>query len=375
MITRRSLLAASAAAMLSPAFPAFASIAGWPAVFTDVLGRRVTVKRAPQRLIAGDYLANYLIVGGEAALSRTVAVAADHWETARLGEYQVFTSAFPAIQSLPSVGGYHDNLIDAEKILSLKPDVLLLSIGKFKDNSQRIPLLEAAGIAVLVIDYHAMSLENHALSTRLIGRLTGTEDRGEALVADMTTGLAEVDRRIAALPAEKLGRPTYMELGNLGVSAIGNSYNRTVLWGAMLERVKAGNIAASNSAPWGPLTREFVIASNPEVIIIGGSLWQKGASDQMLMGLTVKEADAREQLAAFVRRPGWEKLSAVRNHRIHAVDHGSLRSIIDWHFTAYLAKACYPEAFADLDPVRALADAYRKYVPQADARGTFMLQL
>ncbi len=374
MTTRRTLLAASAAALFSPALSAFAA-PRWPADLTDVLGRRVTVKSAPQRIIAGDYLANYLIVGGDAALSRTIAVAADHWESARIGEYQVFTGAFPAIKTLPSVGGYHDNLIDAEKILTLKPDVLLLSIGKYKDNSQRIPLLEAAGIAVLVVDYHAMSPQNHALSTRLIGRLAGAEDRAEALVRDMTEGLAEVDRRIAAIPAEKLERPVYMELGSQGVGAFGNSYNRTVLWGAMLDRIKAGNIAARNSAPWGPLTREFVIASNPEVIFIGGSRWQKGASDQMLMGLTVPKADARKRLAAFLTRPGWEKLSAVRHRRIHAVDHGSLRNIIDWHFTAFMAKACYPEAFADMDPDRTLAEAYKKYVPKADARGTFMLTL
>ena len=374
MTTRRTILAASAAALLPPSLAAFA-LPRWPADFTDVLGRRVTVRRAPQRIIAGDYLANYLIVGGEAALSRTVAVAADHWETARIGEYRVFTDAFPAIKSLPSVGGYHDNLIDAEKILALKPDVLILSIGKFKDNSQRIPLLESAGIAVLVVDYHAMTAENHALSTRLIGRLTGTEDRAEALVRDMTEGLIEVDRRIAAIPAQQLGRPVYMELGSQGVGTFGNSYNRTVLWGAILERIKAGNIAARNAAPWGPLTREFVMASNPEVIFIGGSRWQKGASDQMLMGLTVEEADARNRLAAFMTRPGWEKLAAVRNRRIYAVDHGSLRSIIDWHFTAFMAKACYPEAFADVDPARSLANAYKKYVPKADARGTFMLSL
>ena len=375
MTNRRHLLAASAATALLSAAPVAFSAPRWPAQLTDVLGRYVTIRHAPQRIIAGDYLANYLIVGGDAALKRTVAVAADHWETARVGEHQVFTSAFPAIKSLPSVGGYHDNLINAEKILALHPDVLLLSIGKYKDNSQRIPLLESAGIAVIVIDYHAMTTQNHALSTRLIGRLTGTEDRAEALVREMTEGLDEVDRRIAAIPKEQLRRPVYMELGSQGVGTFGNSYNRTVLWGAMLERIKAGNIAADNAAPWGPLTREFVITRNPEVILIGGSRWQKAASDQMLMGLTVDESDARQRLAAFVARPGWKNLAAVKTRRIHAVDHGSLRSIIDWHFTTFLAKACYPEHFTDMNPAASLAAAYKKYVPQADAQGTFMITL
>lgn len=373
MITRRNLIAAATALFAGASVQA--SQSPWPATLTDVLGRRVRVYKAPSRIVVADYVANFIITAGEPSLARVAAIAADHWETARTGEYRVFTKAFPQLLTLPSIGGYHDNLLNTERILSLKPDVLLTSVAKFKDNAQRMAILERAGIAVIVLDYHAMTQENHATSTRLIGRIIGTEARAEELVGEMTQGVALIRERIAALPVSERRRPVYLELGSKGVGDIGNSYNKTVLWGAMLETIEAGNIARDNRQPWGALTREFVIEHNPEVIIVGGSLWSDANTDQMKMGLTVSEDEAMQCLRRFASRPEWQMTDAVKTGRIYAVDHGSLRNILDWHMTAFLAKACYPQAFSDIDPERDLHEAYRRYVPQADADGVFTLTL
>ncbi len=41
------------------------------------------------------------------------------------------------------------------------------------------------------------------------------------------------------------------------------------------------------------------------------------------MGFTVPEEQAQERLEKFTHRPGWDKLDAVKNNRVYAVDHGS----------------------------------------------------
>lgn len=178
MTNRRSLLAFSSAAAFLGLLPAGALFAQtdslppagtWPLTFKDVAGRSVTVKKAPQRIVVANYIANYLLVGGAGALTKVVGLTQDHWESTRMGEYRVFKKAFPAITAIPSIGGYHDDILNTERILALKPDVILIGRSQFAANNQRIALLERVGVAVIVIDYHAMKLENHVLSTRILG--------------------------------------------------------------------------------------------------------------------------------------------------------------------------------------------------------------
>ena len=166
-----------------------------------------------------------------------------------------------------------------------------------------------------------------------------------------------------------------MELGSKGVGNYGNTYNSTILWGAMLARAGADSISANNREPYSAATREYVISQNPEIIIIGGSRWSGGASDQMQMGFTVECKTAEKCLEAFMHRSLWQNLPAVKNRRFYAVDHGSLRSIIDWHMSAFIAKVCWPEGFADMDPEAGIVADYKHYLPDLDPAGTFTLAL
>lgn len=120
------------------------------------------------------------MVGGAASLEKVVALTKDGWEDTRYGEYQVFTKSFPKMKDLPSIGGYHDDILNAEKILSLHPDVLLIGRTQYAENSQRIKAFEKAGIKVVVLDYHAMTTVNHTLSTEILGKLLGRERIAEA---------------------------------------------------------------------------------------------------------------------------------------------------------------------------------------------------
>lgn len=386
MLTRRTILGFSgavAALSLLPAQGAFAAEAlptlppkgVWPVTFEDVAGRSVTLARAPQRIIVGNYIANFLLVGGRGALAKVVGMTKDHWESTRTGEYHVFTRGFPELLTIPSIGGFHDDILNIERILSLKPEVLLINRSQFAANNARVDVLERSGIRVVVIDYHAMKLENHVRSTRIIGRMLERDDVAEALCTECIEGLRGVDERVAKIPDAQKHRTAYMELGNLGPTQYGNTYNGTILWGAIMKRIGAASIAENLREPYGALTREFVISRRPEVIIIGGSLWSNNSADQMKMGFTVPREEALKCLLAFKARPLWQSLPAVKTNDFHAVDHGSLRSIIDWHFTLFFAKIFYPEHFRDAEPEAQILATYRKYLPEIDPQGTFTLSL
>lgn len=348
-----------------------------PAVsFTDIAGREVQLDSLPKTFVVANYIANFLMVGGADSLNKVVGMTFDGWEDTRYGEYVVYTETFPKLKTIPSIGGYHDNILDSEKILSLHPDVLLVGRSQFADNNQKIDIFEKAGIKVVVLDYHAMKVENHTQSTMILGQLLGREGVAKEQCDAYAAALEDVYTKIAALPDSAKHKKVYMELGNKGVGEYGNSYNKDVLWGAILKNLGADNLAENASQPYAPLDTEFVLASNPEIIVMGGGIWRNNAeSDQMSMGLTIDEVSAQKRLKGFAERPEWKNLAAVKTGEVYAVDHGSLRNMIDYTLTLYLAKILYPETFRKLDPMGNMRTFYARYLPELKFNGTFMIKV
>ena len=372
---RRFYLKAAAAATLSLNWPALAFSQTPFLQLTDLAGRSVVLSRRPQRFVVANYIANFLFVGGAKAVDQIVGITADGWESTRYAEYVRLTQAFAQLKNIPSIGGYHDDILNTEKILSLKPDVVILGQTQYAQNAQRLRLLEKAGIAVVVLDYHAMTLQNHVKSTQLLGKLLNRESVAEEQINRYTEAIQTIQTRIAKADNKAKQVPVYVECGNLGVGSYGNSYNKTVLWGGILRRLQANNIAADMQAPYASLSREFVLAKNPGIIFIAGSIWQNAAeNDQMRMGLMVPRTEALQRLSGFIRRPLWDRLQAVKNNRVYGVDHGSLRSMLDYTFSLFMAQVIYPGLFDDFDPEAEIHAFYKRYLPEVDSAGTFTLK-
>lgn len=349
--------------------------------FTDLEGRKIDLTKQPQRFVVGDYITNYLLVGGAASLDKVVGVTGDGWQDVRYGEYVEFTKAFPKLKSgdagaIPSIGGYHDNVLDAEKIISLKPDVLIMDKTQYTENNQKIDTFEKAGIKVVVLDYHAETIDNHTKSTEILGKLLDREKVAQDQIGTYTQAVDVLHQRIEALSADKKNKKVFMEIGNKGTGEYGNSYNNHILWGAIIHDLQGDNISGNMKTKYAPLDREMVTAANPDIIIIGGSIWAKDTkNDQMRMGFTVDESLAQERLRGFAAIPDWKNLNAIKNGEVYGVDHGSLRTMVDYTLFQYIAKIMYPETFADINPQQNMHDFYAKYLPELKYHGTFMTKL
>ena len=288
--------------------------------------------------------------------------------------YVRLTEAFPRLKENPSVGGYHDDILNTEKILSLSPDVVLVGLTQYAQNASRLELLSRAGIRVVVLDYHTMTVENHARSTEILGQLLGRQDVAARQIKRYRDVIDLLSDRIGKLPKESFNQKIYVECGNQGVAAYGNSYNKTVLWGGILDRLRANNIAGQMRAPYASLSREFVLSENPDIIFIAGSIWQNAAeNDQMRMGLMVSREEALQRLDGFMKRRLWNRLKAVQNQRVYGVDHGSLRSMMDYAFSIFMAQMIYPDVFNDLNAEDEIKAFYKEYLPEVNALGTFVL--
>ena len=349
----------------------------FPYTFTDIEGREITIEKQPETFVVGNYILNFMLIGGKESLDKVVGMPLDGWQETRYGEYESMTKSFPEILDKTSIGGYHDDVLNAELILQLKPDVLLINRSQYTENETSVPVFEKAGIKVVVLDYHKMKLENHVKSTEILGVLLGKEDVAKEMITDYTNAIDMVNSKIKDSGEE--GRKTYVELGNKGIGEYGNSYTGC-LWGSIIDNVGGINIADSvldASEGYGALDKEYVLSQNPDVILIGGSIWTgtNTDSDQMRMGLTVDSAMSQERLQGFMTRDGWSGLNAVKNGEVYGVDHGSLRFMGDYVYTLAIAKAIYPDVFEDVDPQKEMENFYAKYLPEFDSTGTYFIKL
>lgn len=282
----------------------------------------------------------------------------------RADMYEAYVKTVPALADLPVVGTVNKDDFNFELVVTLDPDVLIFPLGlKEATDSTVAGKLAEAGIPVLYIDYHAETIENHTKSTLLLGQLFGKEERAQKIVDRYTSAMTDLSNRVTkAIEGGATPPRVYLEVGYKGPSEHGNSYGRTHMWGAMMEIAGADNVTGDSIAKWEPVTPEFVLDANPEVIVLTGSYWPK-QPEALFMGFQATPEVTQGHLTAFAGRPGWNELDAIKNKRLHAVHHGMARELYDYTSVMALAKAFYPEEFADVDPRAELEAYYDEFLP------------
>ena len=365
-VNRRNLLIGSVAALAAPAAPVRAQ----SRTVRDVIGREVAVALPAKRIVLGFYFEDFLSVGGPEAMDRVVGISKAAWKDWRPANWEAHLAVRPSLDQLADVGEVEVGTFSVEKVVALRPDLVILGDWQAKGLGSEFERLVGFGIPVVVIDYHAQTRERHLASTRLLGAVLGAEPRAEAIARDYEATLDDVRARVA-----RAGRPEpriYIELGNKGPPEQGVSYGEA-MWGAIARTAGGANVTREVVRTWAPVSPEQVLAARPEVIVIAGSEWRRHATAQ-LMGEGIGAEEARIRLAGFTRRPGWSELPAVRSSRVHAIYHGASRTIMDHASLQYFAKVLYPDLFADVDPQANYLAFYDRWLP-IRPRGTFMIGL
>jgi iron complex transport system substrate-binding protein len=188
-------------------------------------------------------------------------------------------SNWPAsVARLPKAGGLED--IDVEQIVSARPDVVLLG------NEPRVEeRLRSLGLVVFELETETYA--DIGRNVTVLGAMLGVAQRAERLNAQIGHSVEEV---AAATRARLSGHSVrvYFEVDPAPYGAGPQSF-----MGQMLARVGAHNILPANLGPFPRLNPEYVVRANPDVIVVSA-------------------ADASQ----LVRRPGWDRIRAVRENRI-----------------------------------------------------------
>lgn len=77
-------------------------------------------------------------------------------------------------------------------------------------------------------------------------------------------------------------------------------------------------------------------------------------------------------MKAYLDRPGWADLPAVKTGNVHAIYHGGARTLSDYIYAQYIGKQLYPDAFKDVDPAAEIRRYYDNWMP-IKADGVFVL--
>ncbi|MFA4640924.1 ABC transporter substrate-binding protein [Pyrococcus kukulkanii] len=321
---------------------------------TDMMGRQVKVKVPVQRVVITFNVEEYLAVGGVNALKKIVGWSRYYWEGRRPTVWEVYVKKFPWIKDIPDVGYPWKGTFSAEKVIELKPDVVIMSKEQYRYAKEQIERIEKAGIPVVFIDYYEpFNITAHEKSTMILGTLLGKEDRAKELMQYYKQQVQSILERLQKVEKE-YPKPKVLLLGK-GWTSYGRNHYR----GKMIEFAGGINIAANVLESSGEINPEYVLKENPDVIIfIGKKGWNVD------LGYTVSKERAKGMLKEIIKRPGWENLNAVKNKRVYAIHiyfvHGH---IYDFVALQYFVKWFYPEAFKDIDPEKSWKEFHEKFLP------------
>lgn len=203
----------------------------------------------------------------------------------------------PALESVEVVTSGHQ--IVAEKILSLKPDLVI--IDESSGPSSAIKVLESAGIRITKIS-EAWQLGQIDRKVGEIAQAIGTIDDGKAL----TAALQMSTKKITQIPTGKTIAFLYLR-GGSAIYLIGGKGSGTDSLIRAIGGVDAGAQKFEN--PFTPMTAEAIATLNPDVFLV------------MSKGLeSVGGVDGLVQL------PGIAQTQAGKNRAIVAVDDSLLLS-------------------------------------------------
>ena len=267
-------------------------------IFTDALGREVSVPKEPERVAAliGSFADVWMLAGGSVC-----ATAEDAWDDFGL-----------ALPDAVNIGGAHSP--NLELIFSVNPDFVIASAST-SSNVEMKETLEAAGIAVAYFDVDNFSdyLAMLDICTDITERKDLYECNGLAIQSQIEDIKQAIEER--ALPEEQR---TVLLLRAHSSSVKAKGSKGTIL-GEMLADLGCINIADSDTSLLETLSVESIIRQEPYRIFV------------VTMGdATEKAIDNLNQM--MNENPAWGTLDAVAEGRLHLMERKlfNIKPNADW---------------------------------------------
>ena len=209
---------------------------------------------------------------------------------------------------------------DSEKIVALKPDVVLAYYTGNDETLDALKGLEDAGVKVFVIQ-SAASFEDVYGDIQQIADVMGVQDKGEQLNKEIKAQIADVQAKVKTVATPK---NVYLEISpkpDIYTTAAG-TFQQEILDAANVHNV------FGDQTGWVKVSEEDVIAKNPQVILT-----------------TVNYTE--DPVGEILGRDGWNTILAIQDKAVTFIDTdiSNRPGPRIGEAVEMVAKAVYPELF------------------------------
>ncbi|MGH2999080.1 MAG: ABC transporter substrate-binding protein [Gaiellaceae bacterium] len=273
MLRRSLVLVAALAAVLAPSSAARSHAAAFPVTIHAANGN-VVIKTRPTRIVSLSPTGteDLFAVG---AGTQVIAVDND--------------SDYPKNAPRTALSGYTPNI---EAIAGYNPDLVVIS----NDIGGDVASLQKLGITVL-LEPAADNLAQAYDEIRQLGTATGRVQQSTKVVTGMERSMTKILRSV---PKAQRHQTVYQELDPTYYSATSATFI-----GKIYKLFGFKNIADAADAThsgYPQLSAEYIVSANPDIVVL---------ADSVCCGQTA---------ATVAARPGWSGISAVKHHRVIAVN-------------------------------------------------------
>jgi iron complex transport system substrate-binding protein len=249
-----------------------------PLMLTDGLSHTIQLAAPPQRIISLAPSNTELVfaIGAGAQLIGREALSDYPAEAARV----------------TSIGSTYDKL-NTEAIVALKPDLILAAEIT---NPDQVKTLQGLGLTVYWLP-NPKTYDDLYQNINTVGQITGQIDGAQKLIDALKTRFATVIDKVKGAAT----RPTvFYEVDGTDPTKPWTSGPGTFL-DTVITLAGGQNVGRVLKDPFGQISSEELIKQNPDIIILGDTLY----------GVTID---------SISQRAGWKSIAAVKNKAIYSFD-------------------------------------------------------
>ncbi len=254
----------------------------YPMTIVDGLGNTVTIAKMPERIIS-------------VAPSITEILYALEIEDKIVGVSDFCDYPAAALEK-EKVGSSWT--INTERIIEMTPDIVFIFGEGQEEANQQI-----ADAGITIVKFEPESIEEILSAIGVIGTITGTEEKANALAQEMNAKKAALVEKVKDQPKKKVFYQVWDE--PLMTAGPGSFIDELITLAGGI------NIAIDAGEAWPMYSAEALVENNPEVYIlpahIGGNM-------------ALSTSDIEVLIEGVKSRPGYEAISAVENDRIQPVE-------------------------------------------------------
>lgn len=276
----------------------------FPVKIKDASGKEITIDKKPGKIVS--LIPSNTEILFALGLEKEVAGVSD------------FDNYPEAAAKKTKIGGMEFNV---EKIVGLKPDLVLAHESGMAAAKDGLKQLEDAGITVFVVN-DATNFEDTYDSIDTIAEVTGTESKGDKLVKSMKDDLEDIQEKAETVKEKKKVWVEISPSPEIYTAGKGTFIDE------MLQAINAENAAGSLDG-WAKVSEEQPVAYNPDVVVTTYGYYTEKPKEQVMA------------------RQAWKDVTAVKNKNIYDVHSDKVTRpgprLIEG--VEELAQAIYPEVF------------------------------